>query len=146
MLLEGFSQRLIRMNRKKIKVDTLSTKTQGIKSEDGTWYNLSNNSDFSEDQMKKFLKNNIDNGDEIFLHIDDDGYYHKISFDKSGSSGGYGKDFRKGSEHDSNSDKIMKQVALKSSVEFQKSLSDDTSQQDVVSVAQTFYDWLRDGN
>jgi len=135
------------MNRKKITVETLSTKTQGIKSEDGTWYNLSNNSDFSEDQMKKFLKNNIDNGDEIFLHVDDDGYYHKISFDKSGGgSDGSGSGFSKGSEHDSNSDKIMKQVALKSSVEFQKSLSDDTTAQDVVSVAQTFYDWLRNGN
>ena len=136
------------MSRKKITVGAVSPGNRGIKDEDDNWHNLSKNSEYSKEQMEKFLKKNVDSGDTVFLHMDGDSdkYYKKVSFDKSSSSGSSGKDFSKGSEHSSNNNKIMKQVALKSSVEFQKSLSDDTSQQDVVSVAQTFYDWLREGN
>ena len=137
------------LEREKVEVDNLSLKTLGIKNKDDEWINFSDNSEYSEDQMTKFLEKNVDKGDTVYLHVDEDGYYHKISFDQTQQKDSKDRDFSKGKNYEredgGKAGRIRSQVALKSAVEYVKSLDRNVEPNEVTSVAQSFKDWLKKG-
>ena len=128
--------------KKEIEVKNLSLKTLGIKSSSDDWFNFSKKSEYSEEDMKGFLKEYVENGDTVRLELDDDGYYRKVHLTENKSfSKGSEKRYRNENVADDDTKRIMKQVALKSAVEYCKDGHNNIN--DVLQYSDKFYNWLK---
>jgi len=121
---------------KDIRIAAYSTKNLGIKDQNENWYNFSEDSDYSEDQVKNFLEEKISKGDKVKLKLKD-GDYTKIVLDK--------KQGKKSGKSDTEKN-INKNVALKCATELCKDdFPNEIGTDKVINVAKRLETYLNEG-
>ncbi len=133
------------MDKKTIKIDAVSTKNMGLKSNNDEWYNFgSEDSQYDKETMRNFMKK-IDNGDLVVMDLNENGDFVKLSIDNQ-------KDFKSGKKTKANqkSEKnknINKVVALKKASDLlQDQFPETAGKQDVIDLAKSFEQYLNNGS
>lgn len=117
----------------------------GIKSSDGQWYNISKFADNK--QTLQETQRNVEEGDVLELSLNSDNFIEdmKVVDDKGGADNDFvravdASNQRK--DRGGKADRIQRQVALKTAVEYAKTVDRGLEPEEVVAVADTFNGWL----